>query len=134
MRKLLSLIVLMLVFLGACGDSGTGPEDSTSGTYALETVNGNRVPYTILQFGNDKIEVVAGSITINADNTFSWRVTLRTTEGGRVTTEEDRYTGTYTRNNNAFSFTDNEGDAYAASVQGGTLTMTVEGLVLVFRK
>ena len=134
MRKLFSLVVLMLVFLGACGDSGTGPDNSFVGTYSLDTINGNKVPYAIIQIGNDKLEIVSGQVTINSDDTFSGRTTIRTTESGRTTTEEESFTGTYSRNNNAFTFTDNEGDSYTGSVQGGMATLNIEGLILVYRK
>lgn len=134
MRKLFSLVVLMLVFLGACDDSGTGPDNSVHGTYTLDTVNGNKVPFAIVQIGNDKLEIMSGSVTINADGTFSGRTTLRTTEEGRTTTEEESFTGTYTNTNNSFTFRTSDGDTYSGSVTGGSLTLIVEGFTLVYRK
>lgn len=136
-RTLLSalLMVASLFTLGACGDS-TGPGGgSITGTYKLQTVNGNPLPYVIVQVGSDKVEVSEGSLTLNADNTYSSRFTFRTTEGGQVTTETDTSVGTYTRNNNAITFTDSsDGETITGSVSGNTITFTEEGLVLVFKK
>ena len=135
MRQIAILSLLLLVpLLSGCSDS-TGPGGSSAtGTYNLRTVNGNNLPVVVLQVGSDRVEVTQGSITLNADNTFTDRTTFRVTESGTSTTDTEVIAGTYTRNNNAIQFSTDEGDTYSASLSGNTLTQTIEGFVLVYQK
>lgn len=130
-------LVLLATILTACGgdsDGPTGPDTSHVGTYTLSTLNGTNLPFVLVQVGNDKLEITQGSMTLNADNTFSDRATLRETVGGAVSTEQSTSTGTYSRNNNALSFTYSDGSVIAGSLSGGQLTIAQDGVVGVYRK
>jgi hypothetical protein len=130
---LLPLVTLAFALV-ACGDS-TGPSDSSiAGTYSLSTVNGMPVPVTIFQIGDDKLEIATGTLTLGASNTFNLQIGLRYTEEGVVTTETDGTTGTYTRNGGSLVFTAIGGETSSGSVSGNSVTMSEEGLVLVFGK
>lgn len=128
-------LLLMVALVAGCSDS-TGPGDgSVTGTFKLQTVNGNNLPAAVIQIGNDKVEITEGSITMNADKTYSSRIGIRVTEGGRTITNTEASTGTYARNNNAITFTDSDGEVNTGSLSGGnTITFTDEGFVLVFKK
>jgi hypothetical protein len=120
-----------LATAAACGDStGSG---GVTGTYQLKSLNGNPLPAIIIQVGNDKVEVTAGAVTLNSDNSFSFRLTIRVTEGGSVTTEEDTSVGTYAVNANSVVFT-SEGQSFNASLTGNTLTFIDEGFTYLFEK
>lgn len=134
MRKLIAVLALLLLPLSACGGDSTGPDNSFAGSYELRSIGGSPLPFTVIQVGADRLEVVSGTLTINEDGTFSDRATFRITESGNVTTEQEAVAGTYTRNNNAFTFSDTDGDVYSGSLQGNTMTVTVEGLILVYQK
>jgi hypothetical protein len=125
--------VAIALALVACGDS-TGPtEASIAGTYNLQSVNGLSVPLTVFQFGEDKLEITAGSLTLHANNTFSSQLTMRITEDGEVVTESDSATGTYTRNGNSLVFAA-DGETITGTISGNTITVSDDGLVLVFVK
>jgi len=70
MRKL--LLSLVLATAVACGGDSTSPINaSIAGTYKLQTINGSALPYTILQFGSDKIEFLDDQVTVNDGGTYT---------------------------------------------------------------
>lgn len=137
MRRLLSILAAALVLpLTACGDDDgpSGPTFEASGTYNLATINGENPPVVVAQVDADFIEITAGVIELNADNTFRDSTTYRISEGGAVRTEADVFTGTYAQTGNAVTLTLADGGAYALSVSEDALTQTVAQFVLVYRK
>jgi hypothetical protein len=120
--------------LAACGDSGTGPDDTDIvGSYTLQTINGNAVPWR-LALGNDWFEITSGSGNINADGTFRLTYDWRASVSGQVDGDSEDLVGTYTRNGNAITFRDpSDGSTVATgTISGRQLTVTYEGDVLVF--
>ena len=90
-----AFLVFLVFGVTVCGDDSTGPEsvdDSTGpdesvvGTYTLQSVGGDALPWVLLQFLGDKVEVTAGSIILNQDMTCSSSTTSSVTESGNVTT------------------------------------------------
>lgn len=137
MRTFPRILVLALVFvLAACGGDGgsTGPDNGHVGTYTLQTVNGGGLPFTVVQVGANRLEITAGRITLNADNTLSGSLTTRETVNGAVTTEQGLETGTYVRNGTNISYQTSDGETGAMTLSGSSLTQTIEGLTLVYRK
>ena len=89
-----AFLVFLVFGVTVCGDDSTGPEsvdDSTGpdesvvGTYTLQSVGGDALPWVLLQFLGDKVEVTAGSIILNQDMTCSSSTTSSVTESGNVT-------------------------------------------------
>ena len=72
MRRLIA--VFMLIAIGACGgssDATTNPNsDDITGTYAIKTVNGNPLPFTI-QSGTTTLVLVSDAITVASNGTWS---------------------------------------------------------------
>lgn len=86
-----------------------------------------------------KLEITAGSATLNEDKTFSASITFRETEGTTVTTTTETDTGTYTVSGNTVTFNSpGTGSSFTGTLSGGTLTVTDEEegvvVVLVFEK
>ncbi len=131
MRPVALTVALAVSLLTGCGDA-TGPE-AIAGNYALRTINGQDLPFILVQVLSDKIEITAGSVRINSDNTYSTSVTVAITEGGTTTSETGTSTGTYTLNGTAITFT-SEGETFTGSITGNTLTIIDEGLTLVYQK
>jgi hypothetical protein len=116
----------------ACSDAA-GPRTHV-GSYALISVNGNGLPVTVARYGNDAVEITAGMITLNPDLTFSDRTTVRVTNAGQVTTEDEVYTGTYEVTGGAVRLTASTGEQYGVALSGSTLTQTVGTIVLIYRR
>ncbi len=140
MRRFLTVMTVVLAggLLTACGDDGdsmgTGGT-SIFGTYALQTIDGTSLPFVLIQIGNDKIEVSAGSVRLNSDNTYSISISLRLTTAGTVTTETDTGAGTFTASGSTIQFSPGDGsNAFTGSISGNTLTIIDEGDTFVFGK
>ena len=117
-RSLLSLLVLALAL--ACNDS-TSPEDTLTGTWTLQTVAGQPLPYTLPESGE---VVTAESFTFLASGRFTTTTTFRITVGGSVTTESIPDAGSYTANGATITLTyDSDGSHDAGTLNGNTLTL-----------
>ena len=141
MLRFLTVVMVTLAggLLTACGDdddaTGTGGT-SIFGTYALQTIAGTSLPAVLLEVPDFKIEVTAGSVRLNSDNTYSISISLRLTDAGTVTTETETGAGTYTASGSTIQFSEpgtGEGP-FTGSISGNTLTIIDEGVTFVFRK
>lgn len=135
MRRL--ILALGAVLLLACGGSdSTGPDGSIVGSYTLQTVNGNNLPWRFLVFGNDWAEITGGSGNINNGGTYSLTFNYRVMESGQTTTFSETSIGTYVQNGNAVTFTDqSDGSSASGTVTGSQISVTDEdGFVYVFRR
>jgi hypothetical protein len=137
MRRHLAVVALTLALpLAACADS-TAPEDTLSGTYTLETINGASLPWLAVDEAEGKVEVAGGSITLLADGTFTDRMTFRVTEGGVARSEDDTYTGTYIKTATGATLTPLAPvgfDPYMVTVSGSTMTQMINDFELTYRK
>ena len=129
-RVVLTFLALGLV---ACGDDGIGPED-VAGTYTLQTIDGNPPPWVTFQIGADKIEVTAGSVTLNADMTCSLSTTFRATLSGNITTNTETHVCTYTIIDGAITLTRPSATGASGSIIGSALTISDDEFVFVYRK
>ena len=128
-----TLFALSVLVLGACDDDGTAPE-SLVGRYTLQTVDGNPLPFVIIQVEADKVEVTAAHINLNKDRTCSDSFTLVTTEDGIETTESKTDVCTYTTNNTGITITFVGEDPFDGSIVGSQLTIIDLGIVFIYQK
>ena len=138
MRRLVALLPVFaaLVTLTACGsDSATnaGPA-SVAGTYTLRTVNGSPLPYTVFQIDNDKYEITGGAVTLKEGGTWTQSAADRMTEGLSVVTSTFTATGTYTLSGSSITLVSPGTGIISGSVDSGTLSLTQDGVVAVYRK
>ncbi len=144
-RRLISVLIVSGIAAGgtwACGGDSTSPS-SIAGTYNLQTIDGQSLPVVIFEVGTDKVEVTAGFMLLNSDQTYSESVSFRITDGAIVTTDVEATTGSWTLSGSAITFTalagNNAGDTFLGSISGNTLTFIEalsgdEGVTLVLRK
>jgi hypothetical protein len=130
-----TFLVLLVLGLGACGGDSTGPA-SNLGRYTLQTVDGDPLPFVVLQVGADKIEITAAHINLNEDLTCSSSATLQVTTDGDVSTDVAAEVCTYTLNDTAISvvFPSDGGRTAVGSIVGSQLTLTDGGFVLIYSK
>jgi hypothetical protein len=137
MRRLSAVLSVFaaLVTLAACGgDGSTNPGSATvAGTYTLRTVNGSPLPYTLVQLGDDKFEVMADAITLKDGGIWTGAGTIRVTERGQMSTTAITSTGTYSLTGTAITITDVTGST-TGTVERGTLTVAQAGLLSVYTR
>jgi hypothetical protein len=131
-----ALLVVVAVALAACGkDSvlGVGGSGSVAGSYTLRTINGNNLPFTVEQIGDDKTEVLSETMVLG-DSTFSLSGSARVTAAGVTTTEPYANDGTFTQNGSSVILTFSSGARESGTVSSGTLTLASGGFTLVYRR
>ena len=135
MRRLAS-VVLTGVLLTACGDAPFSPE-GVAGVYNLESVTGNPLPAETELPGvtADRFVFTAGSVTLNADGTFSESSTAEITREGITTTETSTDSGTFTLvEPSTIRFAEAGGSETTGTLDGGRLTVVGGGFSFVYRK
>jgi hypothetical protein len=139
MKRVL-LVLASAALLGCSSDKTAGPTaDVAVGVYTLQTINGSGLPFNLGTQSGVTYEVLADAYSINADGTYSEQGTLRATQGGTVTTQQEVETGVWQRNGTALTLhplASSTGSllAYSGSLSGSSLTITQNGLVGVYRK
>ena len=135
-----ALVVAMGLGAGACSDSSGVDDDDDfeiAGTYTLQTINGNPLPFTVGQVGTSfKLEIMSDVFTINSNMTFRDISVTRVTEDGVPTTTTDTINGTWTANANktTITFTDDEGTTLNANLTSTGMTASGQGFTFVYRR
>jgi hypothetical protein len=113
MRRLLAAAVLVVLGTGCYADtfsypgtSATGGTDTgIPGTYTLQTVNGQTLPYTYYQSGADSYVLLDDTVTLTAGGSWTESWHEQHTVSGVVTNPAFSDGGTYTAAGTALSFT-----------------------------
>ena len=124
-KALLAMLGVLLV--SACGgDASTGVNGDASGTYTLQSISGNPLPFTVSSGATFTLTFKSGSLTINTANTFSETLSFDETNtvSGAVTSMTSTCLGTYTQRGTSFNFSEassadpNCGFTYSGSWNG----------------
>ena len=140
-RHLLHFCVLplfMVIIWAGCKPETKGTADTTAvaataadinpvGTYALVTVDGNKVPCAVEHEGH-KMTIQSGGFIINPDGTCSSKMSL----AGRDAAIEVK--ATYTREGPKLTMKWQGAGMTTGTVEGDTFTMNNEGMVFAYRK
>ena len=106
-KSLLALFGVLL--LGAC-DSSTAVNGDASGTYTLQSISGNPLPYTVGTSATTTLTFKSGSLTINTDQSFSettdFDQTDNSTNPPTVVSGTSTCVGTYAQRGNSFTFSE----------------------------
>jgi len=123
------LIASAALALASCGSSDpTAPTVSLTGTYTLQTINGQLLP---VQLTNGSV-IVNDQLSLNGDGSYADVVQYAAAQGG--TTSQTEY-GTYSNNNGAIVFNDQTDNiTYQGSLSGSVLTVIVSGLTEAYKK
>ena len=125
-----ALLAAALVMAAGCQMDSTSPTLSVVGTYHLQTINGQRLPYTFQDSFGNLIRLDQDILTIRADGSYSDLAYF----SDNSTSEE---TGTYSAINGSIQFFDNDnGEQYGGSLTGSVLTEISENgtLIEVFQR
>ncbi len=138
MRRIASMLLLSLVpVLAACGDqSPSQPTPVTlAGTWALQSVNDEGLPYVVLEAGSNKLEITAGQLVLAIDRTFIQRTTTRTTTSGMAKTETQQAEGAYALHGDSLALTYLDASTAPGKVNGNSITIgTSYTLLMNYRK
>jgi hypothetical protein len=128
-RSLLLMLASTLAF--ACSDS-TRPEYTLTGTWSLQTVNGQPLPFTLPETG----EVVsAESLTLLASGRFTMTTTFRETINGNVTLESIPDAGTYVVSGMTLTLMyESDGSNDVGTVDGNMITLEDIGQLWAYRR
>jgi hypothetical protein len=129
------LFVLALAIVACGGDDFEGPPSqpppSILGTYTIQTVDGEPLPWKSVDFPDLTVEVLSATITLDSDQSWSLIATLRETRLGEVTTDATTTTGTFVQSGEDLLLTDDDGETYSGTVNDGTLTFVFAGFTWV---
>jgi hypothetical protein len=128
-----TVVILICTLLSAIGCRDvTGPD--VTGQYSLLSVDGT-LPAVVYQSATEKDEVIDGSASINADQSWSINLVTRVTTGQNITTSIARSKGMWTLTKNRFSLRDDSDGSTMTAVYDGdnfVLTIVKNGLTFVY--
>jgi hypothetical protein len=107
--------------------AGTTEGADISGTYALVSINGNKLPFS----HPEGAVIRSGVFTINKDGTCSSKMTFSMPSGDDGSRE---VSATYTREGSKLTMTWTGAGTTTGSVEGNTFKMNNEGMVFAYRK
>ncbi len=132
----LTLLIVSVSFLSSCDSNGSDDSDNVNadGKYSLSSVANQPLPVTVLQLGDDKLEITGGSIELRTDKSFRAELSIRTTESGTVTNDTEADEGTYSVTGSSIRLVYGDESVDTGTLSNGVLTVNSDGLSLVFRK
>lgn len=136
MRKLL-LACAAVAMLGCGGGDSTGPAASVQGTWNLQTVNGQPLPYTAFFSASPayRLEIMSDQLVTNSDGTYAENGTIRETQGTTVTTSTQQDAGVWTQHGSQIQFTSNaDATVTTATLSGNQLSINADGVIGVYNR
>ena len=119
--------------LAAC-DRTTSPKGAMNATFDLKSMNGSSLPYT-RTLGNATLRVTSDVLTLHSDGTYEDVTTYAVPDGAAMQTSTSTERGKYSISGSAITFRDQtHGGSYGGSIDGTTLTESVNGLTPVYER
>ena len=130
-----ALMISIVTLSVACIGGGIVGSSTVTGAYALSTINGSPLPYTMSGSGTTKTEIVGDTIFLYEGFTFAETKSSRTTLNGAATTASHTETGSYGLLGTSISLRGNDGGPLrVATIEANTMTLVDAGLTSVFKK
>jgi hypothetical protein len=124
-------VVALGVLLSACTQAAKVSQSvDPTGTYALVSVDGNQVPAKVTHEGVG-LEVRSGTFTVNPDGMCATTTVFVPGSGNEVTRH---VSATHARIGSKVTMRWQGAGMTTAKVEGDTLTMNNEGMLLVYKK
>lgn len=134
MRRFIPLVLAAVVGCGT--DAVVRPQAGTMvGTWNLQTINGQPLPYADPQANDYKFETLSNSVTMDSHGFYRSRGQYRVTTNGRATTYATIDSGTYTLSEPQLVVVSMaSGESQIGTVSGKTLTFIAPGHTFVLKK
>jgi hypothetical protein len=120
--KRFATLALVLLFAACSEFTGADTTDHV-GVYSISSVNGAALPFTLSDDGTETVEVLQGTVTLNADRTFTDNTQFRVTTDGVESTPQQQVQGQYLRSKSSVTFEGYDGSFYTGQLDGSTLTI-----------
>jgi hypothetical protein len=125
-RAVIALAAITAVCALACGDSNSVPTGADlAGTYDLQTVDGQAVPYNLpIEEGVDSVVLTSATLQLTT-STWLFTPTVHVVSGAGSTTLQNTAGGTYTQSGSTLTFLNpDDGSTTLVTVSGSTLSVT----------
>lgn len=132
LRSLFAASALVVTLAGCSDIAGLG---GITGTWSLESLNGQRLPVTFYQSGTTREELVSSTLRLEGDDEFVVRFNYRVTDALGSRTESDESRGYYSRRGEELRFEDpSTGGITYAYIAGDRLELESSGDLYVYRR
>ncbi|MES2178935.1 MAG: hypothetical protein V4550_13835 [Gemmatimonadota bacterium] len=121
-RKSVVAVAALAIIVG-CDNGPTVDLTAQAGNYVLRTVNGSALPVTVEVIGLTQRDLIADTLFLGVNGSFTDNVYLRDTEGATVRNFTQVDVGTWTANGSSLTFKSADGTVIAGVVQGNTLSI-----------
>lgn len=127
--------LLVLATALACGGDSAGPKTAIAGTWRLQTINGQPLPFVREEPGSSKIELTSDVYTLADNGAFTKLMSVRVTTNGQVSTTTISETGTYVLDGTAVTVHYNTtATSVTGSWQGNTIAIAAEGFPGIYTR
>ena len=127
----MAILASLAITFAACADP-SGPTTPVA-SYALTSFGTRALPAVMFEEEGYRLEVTAGSATLEADSTFTFSTTVIETVDGNKSTYVDNEAGEWVQGEaGAITFTLSSGEVCSAVWTGTTLTVTRSEMVFVY--
>jgi hypothetical protein len=134
MRRLLAALFAISAVI-ACDSVPTGTVNSAdAGNYVLRTLNDTVLPFVYAANGADQFVILADTIFMGVDGTFTDKTYSLLTQSGTTTTPVDVTTGTWSERGSVVTFKQSTGGDISAALQGNQLVIVGDGRRAVYTK
>lgn len=131
-RSTFAALALVTTFAGCSDLAGLG---GLTGTYSLESLNGQRLPVTFFQSSTVREELVASTLRLESDEEYTVRFTYRITTASGSRTESEESRGFFERDGDEIRFEDPDtGDVTYGYVSGDRIELDAGGDRYVYRR
>lgn len=134
MKRLLVLALSLALGLTAtaCSDS-TGPGDSIAGTYTLQSINGQPLPFLVDNSGNPNSEVVLAQVNLDASGNYSSLTRYRDTyPNQQPILVDETFTGFWTLSGSQITLTEPGFAPTYGTISNNRITISDFGFTLVY--
>ena len=134
-----AFLASLLIALVGCGEDILLPEE-VAGTYVLQTINGDPLPWNIGSTADKILDIMAGSAVLGLDSSCNVSVTIQTAqfdifgELQNPTTRTESDICSYVLDGGGLTLNYLVGDPDTGSVSGSEVTLLREENVYVFKK
>jgi len=136
MRRILLLGIALT--LAACGSDAAvtpPPPASISGSYQLMTVDAHTLPFTVVDLGTYKAQIVSGVLALDSNATYSLKFDVSLDDGVKLRTVTDGDAGRWSASGNAINLASaRDTISWTGMVSGNVITLQSGTRVLVLRK